>query len=216
MFVMPVLLLDVFHGVHWHCQLRNREDIQPLSACWQTDRRPFNSQDNLYKPAPERLKQHGFSRKKSWWGCSGMSWMICKSFAPRSRQISSHLQTDNHASTSALNFFADQMLCLTPIQQCQSTEYLLPVLFYGTWPGLEMLQKISPIKPNWVCQYVTVVVVVFFVVCSKDLFVGKILRFSRLRRVVSLCLAVLKYCTRMQLSSVGLSGFCCRWSSIFN
>jgi len=30
-------------------------------------------------------------------------------------------QTDNDASTSTLNFFAGQMLFLTPNQQCQST-----------------------------------------------------------------------------------------------
>jgi len=32
------------------------------------------------------------------------------------------LQTDNHASTLSLNFFAGQMLFLMPNQQCQSTE----------------------------------------------------------------------------------------------
>jgi len=32
------------------------------------------------------------------------------------------LQTDNHASTSSLDFFAGQMLFLTPNEQCQSSE----------------------------------------------------------------------------------------------
>jgi len=32
------------------------------------------------------------------------------------------LQTDNHANTSSLNFFTDQMLFLTSNRQCQSTE----------------------------------------------------------------------------------------------
>jgi len=32
------------------------------------------------------------------------------------------LQTDNHASTSLLNFFFKWMLFLVPNQQCQSTE----------------------------------------------------------------------------------------------
>jgi len=32
------------------------------------------------------------------------------------------LQTDNHASTSSLNFFAGRMLFLTSSQECQSTE----------------------------------------------------------------------------------------------
>jgi len=33
-----------------------------------------------------------------------------------------HMQTDNHASSSSLNFFTGQMLFLMPNQQCQSTE----------------------------------------------------------------------------------------------
>jgi len=32
------------------------------------------------------------------------------------------LQTDTHASTSSLNFFAGRMLFLTPNQQCQNSE----------------------------------------------------------------------------------------------
>jgi len=36
--------------------------------------------------------------------------------------ICTSLQTDNHTSTSSLNFFTGRMLFLTPNQQCQSTE----------------------------------------------------------------------------------------------
>jgi len=36
--------------------------------------------------------------------------------------ICTSLRTDNHASTSSLNFFTGWMLVLTPNQQCQSTE----------------------------------------------------------------------------------------------
>jgi len=36
--------------------------------------------------------------------------------------ICTSLQTDNHASTSSLNFCTGWMLFLTPSQQCQSTE----------------------------------------------------------------------------------------------
>jgi len=36
--------------------------------------------------------------------------------------ICTSIQTDNHASTSSLNFFTDWMLFLTSNQQCQSTE----------------------------------------------------------------------------------------------
>jgi len=35
--------------------------------------------------------------------------------------ICTSLQTDNHASTSSLNFFTGRMLFVTPNQQCQST-----------------------------------------------------------------------------------------------
>jgi len=44
-------------------------------------------QDNLGKLAPKRLNNSGFYGSKRWWGGSGISWTMCKSFAPRSRQI---------------------------------------------------------------------------------------------------------------------------------
>ena len=48
------------------------------------------------------------------WGCSGISWTICKQSAPRSRQITT--------PTPHQSMFMGQMLFLTPNQQCQSTE----------------------------------------------------------------------------------------------
>ena len=48
-------------------------------------------------------------------GGSGISWTICKSFAPHSRQITTPVP---HHSI----FFTGRMLFLTPNQQCQSTE----------------------------------------------------------------------------------------------
>jgi len=36
--------------------------------------------------------------------------------------VCTSLQTDNHASTSSLNFFYSRMLFLTPSQQCQNNE----------------------------------------------------------------------------------------------
>jgi len=50
---------------------------------------PFNGlfQDILGKPAPEKLKPSGFYWSKRWGVAAGISWAICKSFAPRSRQI---------------------------------------------------------------------------------------------------------------------------------
>jgi len=47
-------------------------------------------------------------------GGSGISWTICKSYAPRSRQI-----TIQHLSTQ---FYTGRMLFLPPNQQRQSTE----------------------------------------------------------------------------------------------
>jgi len=47
------------------------------------------------------------------YGCSGISWAICKQSAPRSREITT--------TTQSLNF-TGQMFFLTPNQHCHSTE----------------------------------------------------------------------------------------------
>jgi len=44
------------------------------------------------------------------------------------------LQTDNHASSSSVNF-TDRMLFLMPNQQCQSTTTTPPQPFYGPFSG---------------------------------------------------------------------------------
>jgi len=51
---------------------------------------------------------------KSWWGSSGISWTICKSFAPRSKQITTPVP---HHSV-----FTGRMPFLPPNQQHQSAE----------------------------------------------------------------------------------------------
>ena len=51
---------------------------------------------------------------KRWWGGSGISWTICKSFAPRCRQITTPVP--HHSD------FTGRMPFLPPNQQCQSTE----------------------------------------------------------------------------------------------
>jgi len=48
------------------------------------------------------------------WGCSGISWTICKQSAPHSRQITT--PTPHHS------IFTGPMPFLIPIQQCQSTK----------------------------------------------------------------------------------------------
>ena len=47
-------------------------------------------------------------------GCSGISWTICKQYAPRSRQI--------NTPTPHQSIFTGRMLFLTLSRQCQSTE----------------------------------------------------------------------------------------------
>jgi len=51
---------------------------------------------------------------KGFWDGSGISWTICKQFAPRSRQITT--------STPHHSMFTGRTLFLTPNQQCQSTD----------------------------------------------------------------------------------------------
>jgi len=52
-----------------------------------------------------------------------MGYVAVASTGPYIMQIiCTSLQTDNHTSTSSLNFFAGRMLFLTPNQQRQSTE----------------------------------------------------------------------------------------------
>jgi len=48
------------------------------------------------------------------WGCSGISWTVCKQSAPRSRQTTT--------PTPHQSIFTGQMIFLAPNQQCQSTE----------------------------------------------------------------------------------------------
>ena len=64
-------------------------------------------QDILGKPAPER------QTILEMMGGSGISWTICKPFAPRCRQIT--------MPAPITYFFTDQMLFLTPNQQYQSS-----------------------------------------------------------------------------------------------
>jgi len=93
---------------------RPRSPPQVLMATQTDIRLTASFQDNLGKPTPERLNQSGFYWSKRWWGGSGISWTICKSFAPRSRQITT--LTPHHS------IFTGRMLFLTPNQHCQSTE----------------------------------------------------------------------------------------------
>jgi len=57
------------------------------------------------------------SMKQEMMGWQWHQTAIYKSFA-----LCTSLQTDNHASTSSLNFFTGRMLFMTPNQKCQRTE----------------------------------------------------------------------------------------------
>jgi len=61
-----------------------------------------------------KVNHSGFYWSKRWLGGSGISWTICKSFAPRFRQITTPVP---HHSV-----FADRTPLLPPNQQHQSTE----------------------------------------------------------------------------------------------
>jgi len=70
-------------------------------------------QGNLGKPAPERLNQSGLQWSKRWWDGNGISWTICRSFAPHSRQITTP------APHHSIFYRPD---ALPDAQLCQSTE----------------------------------------------------------------------------------------------
>jgi len=61
----------------------------------------------------QKSNHSGFYWSKKWWGGSGISWTICKSFAPDSRQKTTPIP---HHSV-----FTDRMPFLSPNQQHQST-----------------------------------------------------------------------------------------------
>jgi len=78
------------------------------------------------------------------WGCSGISWTVCKQSAPRFRQITT--------PTSHHSIFTGRMLFLTPDQQRQRTEAniaplregkMYPYLGYYLLRGMQLKLLIS-------------------------------------------------------------------------
>jgi len=57
-----------------------------------------------------KVNHSGFLWSRKWWSGGGISWTICKSFAPCSRQ--------NHASTSSLSFYRPDALPVTQPTAC--------------------------------------------------------------------------------------------------
>jgi len=74
---------------------------------------PFNG---LFpgQPCTRKVNHSGFYWSKRWWGGSGITWTICKSFAPHSRQIT--MPVPHHS------VFTGRMPFLPPKQQRQSTK----------------------------------------------------------------------------------------------
>jgi len=79
--VPSISIINIFSGIHVNSNGMLSERL--LHYIHLTDL----FQDNLGKPAPERLNRSGFYWSKRWRCDSGISWTICKSVAPRSRQI---------------------------------------------------------------------------------------------------------------------------------
>ena len=77
---------------------------------------PFNglSSKTTCVSRHQTVNHSGFYWSKRWWGGSGISWTICKSFAPRSRQIT--MPVPHHS------VFTGCMPFLLPNQWRQSTE----------------------------------------------------------------------------------------------
>ena len=66
-----------------------------------------------WEASTRRVNHYRFYWSKRWWGGSDISWIICKSFAPRSRQITTPVP--HHSD------FTGRMSFLLPNQQHQST-----------------------------------------------------------------------------------------------
>jgi len=77
---------------------------------------PFNGlfYRTTWVAGTRKVNHSGFCWSKRWWGGSGISWTICKSYAPRSRQMT--MPVPHHT------VFTGQMPFLPPNQQYQSTE----------------------------------------------------------------------------------------------
>ena len=87
-----------------------------------TDILPVHPFNGLFPVQPgqagtRKVNHSGFYWSKRWWGGSGISWTICKSFAPRSRQMTTPVP---HHSV-----FTGRMPFLPPNQQRQSTEGII-------------------------------------------------------------------------------------------
>jgi len=83
-----------------------------------------------------KVNHFGFHWSKRWWGGSGISWTICKSFAPHSGQITT---TVPHHSA-----FTGRMPLLPPNQQHQSTEGTL-ILRQKRWKSSSQCNSVCSV-----------------------------------------------------------------------
>jgi len=89
-----------------------------------------------------KANHSGFFWSKRWWGGSGITWTICKSFAPCCRQISTPVPQHS--------VFTGRMPFLMPNQQRQSTEGIRSTEMaleghekFHQYTGLERMEKQS-------------------------------------------------------------------------
>ena len=95
------------------CCCRRQQAERELHTHTQTFNGLFPGQPG--SAGTRRINHSGFCWSKRCWGGSGISWTICKSFAPCSRQITT--PAPHHSI-----FFTGRMPFLPPNQQRQSTE----------------------------------------------------------------------------------------------
>jgi len=78
-------LMSMEQSDGWHCLIFNGSFQKNIHSYIHTFNGLFSGQSGY--AGTRKVKHSGFYWSKRWWGGSGISWTICKSYAPRSRQI---------------------------------------------------------------------------------------------------------------------------------
>ena len=87
-----------------------------------------------------KVNQSGFYWSKRWWGGSGISWTICKSSAPRSRQINMPVSSPNNETAQCWRHFDVGPVRIPDITKVTSTSLRL----WHTITGLMVISYIAP------------------------------------------------------------------------
>ena len=120
--------------VLWHCWLDVRKS-RPIIYCFIKIQTSVTFLVPTYLGYLAKEAVNGCRSVKRWWDGSGISWTICKLFAPRSRQITT--PAPHHS------IFTSRTVFLTPNQQCQSTKCIpcSSPLSNGHWRLLNLSHK---------------------------------------------------------------------------